>query len=413
MLRCASWIRTFKAGCTSRFAQGGRYLVLSAHHFNDLLYDVPATTGTEAFRDNPLKGLQPAERGMVLAKLARRIDVDIHPTSKFEDPAASKCTDGSQRGAHRSEYDWRRDGLRIECKSSQMQWLPSLRSWQFVFGAVKFAHQAGREVAAFDELVLVLLDPHNLHFYVHDGALGVSTVGLERTRAAGHQIVIRGPRGEEDWKKASVKILRKLDCGSNSCRRVAMMECTDPRVSKVLESSVSSLRKDIYADSPLSVVSSAARGLRIESLVRRVDAILHGGSVITDPDACSDRTNRARYDWKRNDRRIECKSSSLLWDRSGERWKLAFAGIKLAECSDGGKACFDELFISVYTPKGVYVYRHDLVLGMSRLGQNTKWRGYQVQLYAPSKLFEWQAALDVLLLKLEDSGCQRIAWIRW
>lgn len=163
-----------------------------------------------------------------------------------------------------------------------------------------------------------------------------------------------------------------------------------------------------------TALSAAQRGLRIESLVRRVDAIAHRGSVITDPDACLDRSNhRAQYDWKRDDRRIECKSSRLQWDRSKGRWKIAFSGIKLAGCLDGGRDFFDELLLGVYTPRGVYVYRHDLVLGITSRGKDTKWSGHQVQVYAPSHLHEWQEALDALLWKLEDSGCQRIAWVQW
>lgn len=252
MLRCALWGRIFKTGCNSRFTHGGRGLVLPAHHFKDLLHDVPAHVGTEAFRENPLTRLEQAERGRVFAKLARRIDADTHRTSDFEDPIASKCIDGSQRGVHQSEYDWCRDDLRIECKSSQMQWIPSERRWKFMFCGIKFAHHAVREVAAFDELVLVFFAPHNLYFYVHDGALGVSTAGLERTSAAGHHIVFAGPTGEQDWKRAVVQILRKLDCSSNSCSRLAVMECTDPRVCKVLRSDCSTFKQDIYVDSPLS-----------------------------------------------------------------------------------------------------------------------------------------------------------------
>lgn len=413
MLQCVCRGRAIKIRSILRVRQAIRSVVLQAHAFADLLYDAPATIGEVAFGDNPLIKLGQAERGRVFAKLARVIDAGRYPTSTITDPVSTPCTNGFQRGLYRSEYDWCRDGLRIECKSSQLQWDASRRSWKFHFYAIKFARRGGREVASFDELLLVFFTPRKLYFYAHDGSLGVSSKG-QRTLKDGHQVNFRGPSGEEDWERACDRILRRLDCDSNACSRLAVMECTDPRVVEVLQSEGPSVTRRIYADSPLSGMSGPQRGLRIEALTRRVDALVHPGSLIADPEACSDRPNpRVQYDWKRDGRRIECKSSQMHWVRTAGQWKFSFAGIKHHHAPIGsGTSCFDELLLSLYTPQGIYVYRHDLDFGMSSRGNSTAWSGHQVQLYAPMRMHHWQTALEVLLSKL-GSSCQRIAWVQW
>ena len=50
-------------------------------------------------------------------------------------------------------------------------------------------------------------------------------------------------------------------------------------------------------------------------------------------------------------------------------WKLLFQDVKLAY--GDAPAAFDELLLAVYTPRGVYLYRHDLRLGVSTRGKKT------------------------------------------
>ena len=47
-----------------------------------------------------------------------------------------------------AEYDWLRDGSRIECKSSQLQWNRDTKRWAVVFQAIKLPYHNVRLEAA-------------------------------------------------------------------------------------------------------------------------------------------------------------------------------------------------------------------------------------------------------------------------
>ena len=69
----------------------------------------------------------------------------------------------------------------------------------------------------------------------------------------------------------------------------------------------------------------------------------------------------------------------------------------------------------IYTPRGIYVYRHDLSLGVSRAGKRTETAGFQIKLAGPRRELDWERALDgTMLPKLDASdGCDRLAFVRW
>ena len=73
--------------------------------------------------------------------------------------------------------------------------------------------------------------------------------------------------------------------------------------------------------------------------------------------------------------------------------------------------CFDELQLVLYTPKTVFIFRHDLCSGVSKAGKSTTVSGYNIQLYGPQGEEDWQKALAVILEKLDRSACERLVSI--
>ncbi|CAK0850364.1 unnamed protein product [Prorocentrum cordatum] len=358
-----------------------------------------------AFEGAPLSTLNPSLRGNVLAELAREVDCELHAESTLQDPLLNGRV-GS------AEYDWLRDGLRIECKSSMMAWRSSAKCWHFCFQGVKIAHNQARMTSAFDELILVLYTPRYLYFYKHDGTFAFSSVGL-RTAVQGHQIQISGPRCEKDWTTSLRSILRKLDDETNTCSLQSVMPLTDPRISRAL-SQRCHMTNQIFLGAPLSDIAPAVRGKRIEALACRVDGIVNRGAHIQNPGLghCANGSRRglhqSAFDWCRDDIRVECKSGQLCWDRSGRRWKVSFQCVKLR-----GLIQFDELLLAIYTPKGIYIYRHDNESFVASNGASTHLKGHRVNLYGPCQEADWVKALDAILCKLDRSGCQSVAFVEW
>lgn len=368
---------------------------------------------SDVFEGVPLSTITPSLRGDVLADVAQKVDAEVNTGSIFETRVPGNCYNGSRHSLKPMEYDWLRDGLRIECKSSKMSWVPRSKSWQFSFPGIKIAYGEARRVAAFDELQLVLYTPTHLYFYRYGGTFGLSSAG-RITATGGHQLRISSRRGIEDWRVALEDILGKLDGGANSCVRLSMMPLVDTRIQHALDSRRNITQK-IFHRCPLSEVTPAARGKRLELLARRVDQIVNPCFEIKLPDSghCVGGSQRrgdsnAACDWRRGDIRVECKSSQLQWDKNRRRWLFRFQHVKISSPSS-----FDELLLAFYTPRGVYIYRHDLRFGLSSAGICTNVTGHHVLVYGPCHEADWVVALDTILNKIGKSDCVRVAFIRW
>ncbi|CAK0870986.1 unnamed protein product [Prorocentrum cordatum] len=392
-----------------------RSVSLKASDFEDILSGGSASVAVTAaaFQGSALFALSQSARGHVLADLARLLDCDIHGISNIADPKPGHCSNGTRRGIHRAGYDWLRRESRIECKSAMMMWKHSTKTWGFQFSNVKIACAGVRKDAAFDELILVLYTPRMLYFYRHDGQFQMSAQG-KRTETQGHQIFLLSQRGVEDWSDALDIVLSKLDASTNGCCRLLAMPIADPRVSTVLNRR-DCVTRHVYSGVPLADLSSTQRGKTIEALARRVDEILHPGAQINPPhvdlstsDVYRRASHQAEYDWHRDNIRVECKSAQLLWDAYYPRWRFSFAGVKM-----GMPPIFDELQLGLYTPRGIYVYRHNLAFGLCSNGVATGPIGHSIQIYGPRWETCWFRALTVIFDKLGRSGCVRVAFVQW
>lgn len=73
----------------------------------------------------------------------------------------------------------------------------------------------------------------------------------------------------------------------------------------------------------------------------------------------------------------------------------------------------DELLIACYTPRGIYIFRHDRKLGVSLNGKDTTVRGVNIKISGTRSEFDWSVALDAILLKLHASDCEYVAMVPW
>eukprot|EP00438_Fugacium_kawagutii_P020977 Skav216149 [mRNA] locus=scaffold3056:20016:21173:+ [translate_table: standard] len=141
-------------------------------------------------------GLMSAQlRGFRIERVLREIDERLHAGSNFS-PA--------------KRADWIRDEMRIEAKSSRLQFSPSTTQWLCQFWHVK--------QDCFDELLIAIYSPAGLDVFRHDGRYGLSTDGI-RTQAQGKKIVISAPCGELDPLRAVRVIEEKLE--ANNCPKIA------------------------------------------------------------------------------------------------------------------------------------------------------------------------------------------------
>ena len=414
---------------------------IDAAEFSSLLHRRTFTQKT--YLGVPLADEDVVTRGRVLTTLAKALDAERHPDAVLEEAGADE-----RRGRSSVPYDWRRDGLRVACKSTQLMWLAGhrYRYWKLQFTDVKLGGGQGHE-AAFDELLLAVYTPVGIYLYLHDGRLGVSSNGRS-TAAAGRSLQVYGPAGEEDWEVAlRDSLLPKFD--ESGCERLAFVPFDDPRFLAARAAHPPTVTSLAYAGVPLADCSANARGDLLTAMVGEVDAALHPGAHFEEAVAARSesgaRAQKAPYDWRRDGRRVACKVpapiepvlphlyaapsrfshlflfasapkqvSSLIWSRGTRRWKLAFQRVKRGGVDTEHEAAFDELLLAAYTPRGVYLYRHHGQLGLGQAGETTAAMAGQLQVYGPSGEEEWAVALDEAVLpKLDASGCELLAEVTW
>ena len=153
----------------------------------------------------------------------------------------------------------------------------------------------------------------------------------------------------------------------------------------------------------------------MKSAIRELDQKMHPDATFADAiagervDGSRRAQSQATYDWQRDGVRVACKSGGMGWDDSNERWRFLFQKLKPA----GAGGSYDELLLAAYTPKGLYVYRHDGRLSLTKAGISTAATGKMIQIYGPSNEPSWQSALDGTILPKLDANCERVAQIEW
>lgn len=393
-------------------------LQLPASTFGDLLW--PRSISSEAFRGLPLGDTDINMRSAVLTTLVRGIDAQRHPQALFEEPVeCGTRVDGRARSMRQAAYNWRRDGRRIACKSATLSFDQATDRWLCNFQKIKLGPNDNREGAvAFDELLLALYTPRGVYVYRHE--LGTHLQKSSSKSRALTALKTYGAKGVRDWAYAlDDSILPKL---SARCDALAFVSLHDVRLQLAVEAQPDSVVAAAFCGVPLADLSVKERGKIVKDIVRAVDECCHPSarfgnataeSADQEFDAKSNPCGRqaSDYAWLRNKKCIACKGSQLSWERTQQVWKFQFRSVKLALPGVRKQAAFDELLLALYTPRGIYIYRHNLKLGVSTAGKATASVGHTISLYGARRQGDWQAALDECILPKLDAHCKSIAFV--
>eukprot|EP00933_Yihiella_yeosuensis_P058910 TRINITY_DN5968_c0_g1_i1.p1 TRINITY_DN5968_c0_g1~~TRINITY_DN5968_c0_g1_i1.p1 ORF type:complete len:404 (-),score=50.69 TRINITY_DN5968_c0_g1_i1:136-1347(-) len=372
--------------------------VFPVNKFRNIV-DAVDVTGS-AYVACPLFQLTNGHRGKFLELLAREVYSQMHPLATVEDAPRGLCVNGSVRSIWQTECDWLCDGVRVECKSSQLMWDRSNKRWNVVFQNVK--------LHSFDQLFLVIYSPRKLFFFQHDRVLGLAR-NLDKTLLDDRRIRIAASTTAACWESALEQILCKLGSACNGCEIVRVLDVSHELVQQLLaDSQMITSGEDPYKGIPLSSISSSLRGKRIEALVYEVDRLLHPSSVFGPP-----AKQESSFDWLRDGLRVECKHAKPCWDAYARVWVCQFLGIKFALKGYRSSAWFDELLLAVYTPTGIHIFRHNGSFGISSAGAASRTKGLVIKVYAARGVRDVAAALQVIFDKLQKGGCKMIAAISW
>lgn len=269
---------------------------------------------------------------------------------------------------------------------------------------MKVGQQSLNTLDQFDELHLALYVPFGVLIWIPSKLALLSSPGA-LMRFHGKSIEICGPRGEINLTASFEHIMQKIE---KYFMHVDMflIDFDHALFKAACDSSTSTGSDMAYHSVPLAQHSESSRGKILQRIACLVDKSRTGH-------ACYETILDA--DWIRMSEHVEFKSARFMWSKWHKAWKFNFRNIKFGIHRDGERGIFDELQLGLYTPRGLYIYRHDKQLGVSSTGVITATRGFEIVLYGPRSQLDFNKALDTVLAKLDDpcNMCQRLAYIPW
>ena len=422
--------------------------------------------------------LAPTKRYKVLTRVVHNLDKELHPEADFsqaDDPHVAWLRDGKRIGLRTTFLTWRTMAARAADLfppglTKTGQWLvrftgvppPSLQLVDELYLAI--CSPEGIHVVLHDGAFGLttsgrMTPSRGRQIQIFSG------VGVRGWRAALELYIFpkmqaAGLRrlGDVDFDDADViaAVADELGQGGSSSDGVGSgggsRSCGDGNDGDVPPS-------DIYAGVPLGERATNSRSRVLTAIIRSIDReLLHpdsdfeaastvhldvGGHESSTSDATSPRSPRSTSSprsawkrdssWRRDGLNVHCRANGLTWDHRNGRWLFAAYNIRVGsarvtvhdsldhihgegknvELESGTRT--DELLLGLYTPSGLYVYRHDLALGMASSGKlMNAVKGGQIRLYGPKGERDWRRALEESILrKLDESRCERLAFVDW
>ena len=156
---------------------------------------------------------------------------------------------------------------------------------------------------------------------------------------------------------------------------------------------------DVYQFVPLATLSPSERGDLLENDTRYVVEETTGETT-HDPDPGTTITgkkrgrNQAPFDFYLGDdrQRVEVKSAQLKWDKFFKRWQASFQNVKRTE--------YDLLYLALYTPSGIYVFKHNDEYGKSTTGKQQESCGGNIKVFGPRNEESIEKATIAVLKKM-------------
>lgn len=340
-----------------------------------------------AYRGLPLADVPPKVRGDILETVTRDF---LRRENTVEDAPRTACVNGQARGRNSTTCDFLVNGKRVEIKAAQLRYDARRRYWSATWRWIKSD--------AHDELYLILYAPTGAYAYKHDGVFGVSTTGMAHTSCGG-KIQVYGPCRVESPQHACRCVHEKL----------AHMFVTHVSMDDLRGYSRVSRTQEVFRDVPLSGMTPCARGVLLERVARaHLEDLLH----LATEDAPSGRRvdgrkrgrNQTTCDFLMEGRRIEVKACQLKFETSRRRWRAHWQNIK--------RDAHDVLFLVLYTPLGLFLYKHDGTFGVCTAGKSHASCGGSVDLHSLHNVESWETALSYIRARLE-TACALVAHLTW
>ena len=190
----------------------------------------------------------------------------------------------------------------------------------------------------------------------------------------------------------------------------------------------------VYRGLPLADVPEYTRDAVLTHLAHALDNELNPSADITaveiDDTGANGGCAASEVDWLRGETRVLLRTSMLDYKGLKGGWRIYMCDLKI----DPRNPTFDELWLAIYTPKGVYIYQHDMVTALKRDKESlsTHFPAYHtplsyiasdfssqchnqerassyMKLAVPGHVADWRRALDMLLPELK--ACKRLAMV--
>ena len=418
MLR-TGFVRTVKS--LQLLASHQPYVAVAASQFEHILSDDDHTS--QAYAGDPLAALGCHNRGRLLEMLARRMLEKLHPDHLTQDANSQplgRRINGARRSVYQAEWDWVLMGRRAELKTSQLSFDSWRRCWRVAFLAVKLSREGNGTKQPFDDLYVMIYAPNGFYLFKHDLETAVSTTGA-RTQNHGHEIRVNGRRGQ-CWQQALQTISYRLAV-RGGCELISHVEKSD-KLALALYSQLSQKALDAatqaYENVPMSTMNAMVRGKKIQQIAFELDQSQHPESCFAIARGEISSLGRRRgesnaaVDWIRDGVRVEVKSSKLRYCASSQSWTCAFSNIKVGLSEDGSNAYFDELWLAIYSPSGIDVYKHwNFQARLQHTGKAETACGRTIKVTA--KKGDWcpSRALELVKAQLEEQGAEHHFAVLW
>ena len=175
----------------------------------------------------------------------------------------------------------------------------------------------------------------------------------------------------------------------------------------------------VYAGNPLAAMSFSRRGLLLQEWGRHIlesknpNLSAAPAALGTCINGTKRSTHNAKYDMLLGDKRVELKSAQLSWCQSKDSWVAMWRSIKFPFLNHRKTAPFDDLYLTLFCPNGLYFLKHDLKTAVSSDGIRTAELGHSITVVAGKQATSCEAATASVLHKLcSQGGCVQVGFGR-
>ena len=187
-------------------------------------------------------------------------------------------------------------------------------------------------------------------------------------------------------------------------QRRAVLTLNAATFSHILEAAPSRT-ESAYADDPLARLTGVQKGRVLQIVSRHAMAAMFPSSVLSEAPAgrrCNGSrrsTHQSVHDFMCDGHNVECKASSMAWNRSSRRWTARWQHVKFHQVA----GTIPYLLLALHSPGTVDVLLHDHSFSISRQGVRTSTDGHSINAVASKRLLCPKQACQNMLRKMVEA----------